>query len=233
MCNQTKYQYISKMPLQCSWNLLDITVSAALSLVVGSDRHNFIHFQKSLVSLPDTSLTPRSLKDHRQKAVSYQNSSSLKPVEVFLQQDNHNSPICIHSHFKVLFPTGVLLSTQSKTQRHPSTAADWNKKWYLNHLFKKCETTDSLVSSNSTSTIKKPHAFWRTISTRVGGYHLCKMRGGVAVKSVSLGICTEFCQVGASVDWHLPWLYWGLGCSLPWQWAVLFESSPLTGLLGM
>lgn len=81
MCNETKYHYISKMPLQCSWNLLDLTVSAALSLVVESDRHNFIHFQKSPVSLPDTSLPPPSLKGHRQKAVSYQNSSSLKPVK--------------------------------------------------------------------------------------------------------------------------------------------------------
>lgn len=181
MCNKIKYQYLSKMPLQCSWNLLDITVSAALSLVVGPDRTPqdtiLFFFKKSLVSLPDTSLPPPSLKGHRQKAVSYQNSSSLKPVEVFLQQDTHYSPICIHSHFKLLFPTGVLPSTQSKTQKHPSTAADWNQKWHLNHLFKKCETTDSLVSSNSTSTIKKltpsgeqyQHMWEDNISARWGG----------------------------------------------------------------
>lgn len=92
MCNETKHQYLSHMPPQRSWNLVDITVSAALWVwgQIGCPSHSqdtiLLFFKKSLVPLPDTSLPSPSLKGLGQKAVSYQNSSSLKPVEGFLQQ---------------------------------------------------------------------------------------------------------------------------------------------------
>lgn len=66
-----KYTDTSKMPPQCSWNLVPITVSAALSLGMGPGRtpqsfsgHNCMHFQEVLTLLPDTTLSsPSSLKE--------------------------------------------------------------------------------------------------------------------------------------------------------------------------
>lgn len=105
----------------------------------------------------------------------------LKPMEARC----HHSTICIHRHFKLLFPTGVIPSSpkHTGTGAHQLTKI---KSAVSQPSVKKCGTIDSLVSSHSTSTIKKPHAFWRTISTRVGGYHLCNTGWDAVVKNNSL-----------------------------------------------
>lgn len=56
----------------------------------------------------------------------------------------------------------------------------------------------------------------------------------VAVKSNSLGICTELCQVRASVDLTLATAVLGVwAVPFPGRWAALFGSFPLTGVLVM
>lgn len=148
MCNETKGQHLSKRTDHCLSDTLEIWLTSLcqqLSLwtwgQIGCPKHPqdtiLIFFNKSLERpLPDTSLPPPSIEGP-------QTESCLLPKKQLLTARGrlpaaryHYSPSCIHSHFKPLFPTGVLPSTPSKTQRHQSAAADWNQKWYLNHLFK-------------------------------------------------------------------------------------------------
>lgn len=83
------------LPLWYSWNLVDVTVWAALCLDVGPDRmpqsfsrHNFILFQVVPWKTIARHLPSNTLHEGPQTetSVSYQKNSSLKPVEGFLQQ---------------------------------------------------------------------------------------------------------------------------------------------------